>query len=173
MSRIWLIGGLVGVTAFLVLATALAVTRNEAEFEPGTPESVVQQFFEAVENEDYAIAHNFYSKDLGNECTVESLATPDSWSVRQLAESRVVFEDTKYLNGSAVVVTRVTRISGDGLFGSSESSHEERLSMVEEDGTWKFSEEPWPRFGCPRRVEPIEAPAPTTVPETSRSEARD
>ncbi len=45
MSRIWLIGGLVGVTAFLVLAAALAVTRDEAEFEPGTPESVVQQFF--------------------------------------------------------------------------------------------------------------------------------
>ena len=169
MARAWLIGGFGGIAGLLVIATVVALTRSEPEFDPGTPERAVQEFFAAIEEEDFVLAHSYYSEEIAAGCAPESLAASSSWSSRQLAESRVVFEDTIYLDSAAVVVTRITRLSGNGLFGASGSVYQERFSLVNEEGGWKLSAEPWPRFGCPRLVTPVPAETPTPAPSPSTS----
>ena len=150
MPKIWLIGGAALLAALLLASVVVALMEREEVFPKGTPESAVQRYLIAAEEEDFKTAHSLLSAELRGECSVEQLAGTPFGRYRDLADSRVTLEDTIYLNGAAVVVVRVTRISGSGPFGTYESQHEQRYSISQEDGEWRFTEYPWLHYDCAR-----------------------
>ena len=168
-----LIGGAVALALLLLVSVVVGLTQSEDSFRAGTPEETVQRYLIAAQDEDFKTAHGLLSRELKEDCPVEDFAS-QFFGGKNVAESRVTLEDRKDLNGSAVVVARVTRIQGSGPFGTSESSHIQRYTLIQEDSEWRFSHNPWPNYGCrapfPDRPR-VEAPAlePAPIPEPTRA----
>ena len=171
MSKIWLIGGAAALGALLLASLVIGLTQSEDAFQAGTPEETVQRYLIAAQDEDFKTAHGLLSRELKEDCLIEDFAAEILRDGKDVAESRVTLEDRKDLNGSAVVIARVTRIRGSGPFGTSESSHTQQYTLVQEDGEWRFSHYPWPNYGCsgpfldrPRVEMPAVEPAPEPEP---------
>ncbi len=154
MSRLWLIGAGVALAALLGASIAVAVLREPASFGDDTPEAAVQLYLSAVADDDFAAAHNLLSSDLKRRCPLAAMVTR-LYAKEDLADSRVVLKESTLVDGTAFVTARVTRIRSSGPFGTSESSHEQRYTLVEEDGEWRLDDNMWPSRGCP-----IPEPAP-------------
>ena len=170
MSKIWLIGGAAALSVLLLASVAIGLTQSEDTFQAGTPEETVQRYLKAAKAEDVKIAHGLLSRELRENCLIEDFANEVLRNGKDVTESRVTLEDKKELNGSVVVVARVTSIRGSGAFETSESSHIQNYTLVQENGEWRFSHYPWPNYGCrapfparPRVEE--EAPEPEPIPE--------
>ena len=172
MPKGWLIGGGVFLAALLIASIVVALLEKEEPLTGGTPESAVQRFLEAVEDENVELAFSFLSADLTEECTVEEFFGPHGSPLERMSDDRVTLENVKTVNQTVFVTVRVTRFHGTSPFGSSESSHQQRFSLRQEDGEWRFTEYPWPFFRCgpfkPERVStaipPPPEPAITPVP---------
>ena len=172
MSKIWLIGGGAFVVVLLVAAVAVALTQREEPLTEGTPERTVQQYLTAIQDDDFRVAHDLLSEKLRAECSIEEFAS-EAYGYRktELSSSRVTLEDTKHLDGTAVVIARVTQVRGNGPFGTSEYSQRHPYSLTQEEGDWRFSDYPWPHYGCPTRPAPVYVlpPTPTPVPVPTRT----
>lgn len=176
MPKIWLIvgGGFLG--ALLIAAGVVALTEREEPLTEGTPERTVQRFLIALQNEDFKLAHSLLTESQKEDCNVADLITRDRWDLEELGDSRVTLEDTKLLNGSAVVIANVTTIQESGPFGTSERSRRQTYSLIKEEGEWRLERSFWPSLGCvnefpkpatpPREPERISTsvPAPTPTP---------
>ncbi len=159
MSKSWLIGGGSFVAVLLLVSIVLALTQTEAVLPEGTPEGAVQRFLKALESQDYKLAYSYLGEKLTEKCAVEDLAARKIWQGRELESSRVTLEETINLDDSAVVVARVNHIRGDGPFGTSESSRDERFTLAKQQGEWRFTRDPWPYYGCGERRENLDEPA--------------
>ena len=179
MSRLWLIGGGVALAALVAASLAIALSEQVEPLNDGTPERAVQQFLEAMETEDYSAAHDLLSDELQAECELELFATGSVPFERSIGDSRVTLDKTTVLNGTAVVVVRVTRFRTGGPFEASEHTSEQRYSLRKDaDGLWRFTASPWPFFGkCGRLApapefslphEPTRGPEPAAVPAEER-----
>ena len=164
MSKPWLVGSAVLIATLLVVSIVVALTERAETLEEGTPERAVQAFLEAIEQEDYAAAYTFLSRDLTEDCTVEEFATANIRSGDAIGDRRVTLLKTTLLDGSAIVETRVTRFEASGPFGASQDSFEQPFTLRREEGEWRLVEVKWPYYGCgkPRYfpAEPAIAPAP-------------
>ena len=149
MSRIWLTGGAIFVAALLIVSIVVALTQGEESFSEGTPERAVQLYLKAVQDEDYEAAYSLLSEELSEGCTVEQFATNAARSGDSLRNNWVSLKETKRLDGSAIVIARVSHISGNGLFGADEYSYDQPYTLKNEDGDWRLTENPWPYYGCP------------------------
>ena len=173
MPKIWLIGGAAFLVVLLAASVVVALTEREEPLPEGTPERAVQLFLVAAEEEDLKTAYALLSEELKEKCSVEGFASKRFGS-RDLKGSRVTLEETKVLNGSVVVIARVTRIQGSGPFGTSESSHEERFTLSRDEGEWRFTYFSWPYYGCgePELYSPYKdtppPPEPAPTPEPAR-----
>ena len=163
MPRMWLIGGAALVAVLLVASIVVALVEQEEALPEGTPERTLQRFLLAVEDEDFRAAYDLLSAQLKQICAFEEFAGTAYGGKAELRNSRVTLEDTRYLDGTALVIARVTRISSSGPFGTSEWSHDEHYRLILEEGEWRFTEYPWPHYGCTvSRVEvPLDVPAPS------------
>lgn len=166
MPKYWLIGGGAFVGLLLVASVVVALTQGEDTLPDGTSERAVQLYIQAVRDDDFEGAHALMSEELKEECPVETLAARSFGGGREARDSRVTLRDSRTFDDTAVVTAEVTRIRGSGPFGTSESSHEQRYTLVQEDGQWRLSRAsgssfggPWPYYSC-RDPEPFRAPAP-------------
>jgi hypothetical protein len=176
MPKIWLIGGVVLLTVLVVASIVVGLTRREKPLPEGTPERVVQRFLNAIGDEDLKVAYALLSDELKQACSIEQFAGNTFGRKRDLKNSRVTLKETKHLDGPAIVIARVSSISGSGPFRTSEHAREERFTLVQEEGQWRFSASPWPYYGCgtpdiysPRPAIPaptLAPPAATTTPAT-------
>jgi hypothetical protein len=168
MSRIWLIAGAGLLGALLVAALVVALTQQEEPLPEGTPERTVQLFLVALQDEDFKLAHSLLSEEQRLECPLEEIAASAFGRSSDVEDSRVTLEKTTYLDGTALVIARVTRFRGSGPFGTSESAHEERYTLVKEDGEWRLSRHNWPYYGCddrfPEPARPVRAAEPASTP---------
>ena len=172
MSKAWLIGGAAFVAILLGASIVVALTRQERPLPEGTPERTVQIFLTALRGGDLKAAYSYFSEELKEECKLVELAGSSPWAERLLEDTRVAYEDTQDLGGTAVVMARVSRISGSGLFGTYESSHTERFNLVREVNEWRFSQQPWPHFGCNNgEIRPV-APGTGTTPSPEETPER-
>jgi hypothetical protein len=183
MSRLWLIGGAAFVGVLLVASIVIAVARQPSPLAEGTPERTVQLFLKALRDEDFKSAYGLLSTDRRTECTVEEFAFRGLDGRQELRDSRVTLKDTKPLNGSTIVASRVTRVQSRGPFGTSEYTHEQSFTLVREDGRWSVDQYTWPYFGCgnprfpqpavPKPVAPAGPPSATPTATTTASGAPD
>ena len=164
MSRNWLIGGGLFLAALLVASVVVALLEDEESFAEGSVEEAVQVYLEAVEDDDFETAYGFLSSKLKDECPIDEFAGGNIPTRSDLGDDRVTLEKTTTVKETVFVTVRVTRIRGSGPFGTSESSFEQRFSLRQEDGGWRFTEYPWPFFRCgPFKPEPAPRP-PTATP---------
>jgi hypothetical protein len=160
MPKMWLIGAGVALAALLIASVAIAVVRKPEPLPEGTPKRTVQLYLEAVADDDLEAADNLLSAELRLRCPVENMASRP-YGRQQLDDSRVTLKETTFVGDKAFVTVRVSTIRGNGPFGTSARIHEQRYTLVEEAGAWRFVNEPWPYQGCVRHGLPA-APAPTS-----------
>ena len=175
MSKLWLIGGAIALGTLLVVAVVVALLEQEETLPEGTPEAVVQQFLQAIQSEEFELAHSFLSEDLKNECAAEQFFAPHfrAYPPVRLADERITLVDTTTIGDSTFVNVRITRFrSSDPFdsspFGRSESSYEQQFTLQQVAGEWRFTRYPWPSSICaPARIEPVARP--TVEPRTEPS----
>jgi hypothetical protein len=97
--------GLIAV-GLLVLAVAVAAVvttlRPPEDLDPGTPEGVMQRFFQAVGDRDYEAAYALLGADLAEDCTAADLALTEF--------DRAVIDDVVTTGSETVVWVDVRRI---------------------------------------------------------------
>lgn len=147
MTKIWLIGGAAFLTILVVAAIVVALTQTEKPLTEGSPEAAVQGFLRATEAKETQIAYDFFSNDLKSECPLEDFGGRN-FGRGQIDDSRIVFDKTDVVDGTAFVTLQVTQFYGNGLFGSSESTHSEQFTLSKESGQWKLVRNPWPYYNC-------------------------
>jgi hypothetical protein len=165
MSRLWLIGAGVALAALLVASIAVALLREPESFGEDTPERAVQLYLAALADDDFAAAHELLSSDMMRRCPLTSMVR-GLYAKEELGDSRVMLKESTLVDGTAFVTARVTRIRSSGPFDTSESSHEQRYTLVEEDGEWRLSDNMWPSHGCPitEPTPPVRQALPATTP---------
>jgi len=95
----------VGLLVLVVAATAVVTTlRPPRDLDPGTPEGVVQRFFQAVEARDFQAAYDLLGPGLAEDCTVADLTSEPS------EFDRAVINDVAASGSGAVVWVDVRRI---------------------------------------------------------------
>ena len=163
MSKMWLIGAGAALGALLVASIAVAVVRKPEALPDGTPGRAVQLYLEALSDDDYEAAHNLLSAELKRSCPIEAMVGRP-YAKDELSKSRVTLKETTFVGGKAIVVAKVATIRGDGPFDTSTSEHEQRYTLDDEDGEWRFVSEPWPYGGCGAPRPSPRAPAPEATP---------
>ena len=180
MTKLWLIGAGVLLGALLIAAVTVALLEREDTLPEGSPEAAVQSFLLSLEDDDFGASYDFLSAELKQDCEIDDLFGSTMRSEGRLKSNRITLDKTTFVNGTAVVTVRLTQFRGSGPFGSSESSFQQRYSLVQEEGEWKFKEYPWPLFRCgpfapvpefrplpeirPEPAPPRPVPAPTAEP---------
>ena len=135
--------------AVIILAGALAATRQEAQFDPGTPEATAQAYFVALFDGDDRGAHALLTPELRERCGISRLR--EAWIPDN---SRVVLADTWSDGSTADVRLRLTETTTNLPFEVSESSFEVTLTMTRSGDDWRISEVPWPMYACDERITP-------------------
>ena len=146
-NRYLMIGG--GVLAILVVIAAVLSLRGPASFDSGTPESVVQEYVNAVFDGDSSVAHSQLADDLARGCSERELRT--SWVPD---EARVVLVGTTTAGDDTRVHIQI--IEPDGGLGMPISDYARDVTFVlteQEDG-WRISEPPWPIEYCNGGITP-------------------
>ena len=144
MSRAWLIGVTVFVVALAVAGIVVAlVTRSGGLLPVDSPEGVVQRYLRAMQDQDYKVAYGYLSSTSQKSCSLDDFLRQASY--REVRDSHMTLEDTRRLDGTAVVSARVTVFDPELPFGSSEYSYERTFQLKLENGAWRVT---WPDYRC-------------------------
>jgi hypothetical protein len=136
------LAALVGAVVLVaVVAGVVVANRTPPQFDPHTPQGVVQAYLKAVLDGDHSRAADLLSPSSGcGESDLALAAVPES--------ARIVLDDAVVDGDRAVVTVKVTEGSGDELFGSSAYTHSERITLQRDAGVWQIAESPWLLSGC-------------------------
>ncbi|MBM3945597.1 MAG: hypothetical protein FJ317_08955 [SAR202 cluster bacterium] len=166
MSKWWLFGTGAFIVVLVIASIVIALTEREAALTPGTPEEAVQRFLRSWEDRDYASAHAMLVSNLQADCPIEQFASQDQYRAFSRNDPRVTLEDTQVFDGTTTVTVRITDFYSNEPFGTSESSYTQSFTLKQDtDGAWRFTQYPYPVYGCPYFGKPDEArPLPTATP---------
>lgn len=131
-----------GIAVLVVVAGAVAALRPATEFDPGTPEAAVQGYLQAVLDGDEEEAEGFLAS--GSGCDAEDIER-----ARTDESARVVLRDSEVEDGTAQVEVEIVFSSTGDPFDTYEYSEDRAFELVDEDGEWRLTDEPWPVFSCP------------------------
>lgn len=138
--RTWLIAG--GAVVIIGALIAIALAREPVALDPGTPEGTVQNYLQAISDEDYIGAFNLLHPDWTKGCTAADLAAAaptDPFSA--------TLGNTEETGTTAFVrVTIRQGAPGPGPFESGFGSFEEFFELENEIGQWLITGYPWPYF---------------------------
>lgn len=145
-----LIGGGIGLALLILLIAAAVLASNQApeRYPVGSPEAVVQDYFEALIDDRPDDALALLDDDLAESCHRDSGPRLNGFTV-----SRVVLDDVEFDQGddgveSARVRVRITDSFGNSFFGPDESTFSETVTLTRTSGQWHISTPPWPYFDC-------------------------
>ncbi len=134
----------VGLTALVVVAAIAVALRSPAMFEPGSPEAVVQEYVNAVLDEDADSAFALLTPAAQRRCDVEDL---EDRYIRG-EQSRIVLVESKVDGDDATVDLEFNAVSGERPFDMYEYSFEQRFKLRNIDGTWRIATAQWPFYRC-------------------------
>ncbi len=133
-----------GVALLGLVAVAFALnTFGVTEYDPDSPEGVVQAYLTAVLEGEDETASRYLSPALRERCDEDD----EFFRFRDEPDARVALTETRLTDGGAVVDVRVTEGSPD-LFGSSAYTHEESYRLIETEDGWLIDQRSWPWYGC-------------------------
>jgi len=133
--------GLVAIVVALAVVAIVNARQGPEQFEPGTPEATVQEYFQDLIEGQADEALDLIDPDLG----CDSRYTPT------VGVSRVVLDRVTYNTDRTEASARVqvTETWGTGLFGPDEATFVETIHLTADaDGDWYISRPPWPYFDC-------------------------
>lgn len=131
-----------GIGLLIIVLVVVALVRDPVQLDPETPEGTVQEYLQAISDDDYERAFELLRPDDFEGCVPSDMrrfvsnepftATLDPDGGTMTAEDR------------AMVNVRI-RFGTDGPFGSGWETFES-FELVSEDGFWWITGEPWPHF---------------------------
>lgn len=131
--------------ALLVVGAALiaALAGNEERFADGTPERAVQEYLHAIDDKDASAALRFLAPALIGRCGVppREMVTQRGDAAIRASLDRIVRGD-----GAATVYVNLSETFPDAPFGIADPEQSLVFELAEADGTWRFTEMPWPLF---------------------------
>ena len=161
MNNYWLIGGAAVLGILIVASIVVAILQKEAEFAPGSPESAVQAYLRALDEDDFQAVHDALSPELREKCSIEAMFGDIDIHSWRPEDKRITLEGARTLNDITFVEIRIVELRGGGPFGPSRHAFETTFALQQFDGEWKLSQNPLPYFRCARS---IATPTPVTAP---------
>ncbi len=147
-STRWLLAVIAVVAALTVVAVLIATTTGEDELDPDTPEGAVQEYLRAIADRDAEAAHAWFSSELQQRCAVSHVRDALQYGP---GDFRAQLSEVIQRDGTVDVFVDISqRYEGD-LLGN-DSTFSQVFSLTEEDGAWRFVDDPWPVY-CP--AEPL------------------
>ena len=137
---LWVLGGLVALA--LAIGAVVGGLRDPAELDPRRPEGVVQEYLKAVLDRDYAAAVGYLSDETAERCPASAFR--ETWVPDDLTAD---LEDVRSQAGQVEVLVRL-RTAADPLPFDDGLSSTEAFTLVEEDGAWRLTGDPWPLYSC-------------------------
>ncbi len=137
----WLLAGGIGI--LVVVLVVVALVREPVQLDPSSPEGTVQEYLQAISDEDYERAFELLRPEVFEGCVPSDLSRyapsePFTASLESEGGEPGAGED------QAIVNVRM-RFGTDGMFGSGWEAWES-FELVNEEGFWWITGEPWPHF---------------------------
>ena len=142
-GRAALLIAVVAVLGLVIAAIAVSAGHTPLSTEPGSPEAVVQDYFDALLDRRREAALATFTEELAEDCDA---ALTEQWEFRRAG--RIVLDDTTTEARSASVVVRITEVFDGGLLDSGESTFSETITLTRTDDGWRISSPPWPLYSC-------------------------
>lgn len=144
----WLLPG--GIGLLILALVVVALVRDPVQLDPGTPNGTVQEYLQAISDDDYETAFELLHPEDFDGCVpgdIERHVSDEPFTAS--LESRVVdpMDDQE-----RVIVNVRIRFGTGGPFGSGWETFES-FELVSEDDFWWITGEPWPYFSfeCSQR----------------------
>ena len=134
----WFVGGFILAIGVLL---AIALTREPVALDPNTPEGTVQNYLQAISDEDYEGAINLVHPDSDQGCSPADLAiaSPETFTA--------TLGDTRTQGGSSLVIVTIREGSREPEpFESSFGGYEEFFELENDTGVWLIIGSPWPYY---------------------------
>ena len=162
----------------LIVSVVVALLESEESFAADTPEGAVQSFLRSIEDEDFQAVYTLFSAELKERCSIEQIfGSHGFFNTERFRDSRITHEDTITVDSTTVVTIRISAFRNSGPFGdpfgTSEYSYEQRYTLRQEEGQWRFVEYPQALTDCatrqivPRRPVVVE-PTPVSTPRATQ-----
>ncbi len=133
------------IVALVIIAilSVIALTRKPLELDPDTPEGTVQAYLQAIADKDYDDAYSYLSTDIQRDCSPTDIAN----NVYYDTFNAVLGDINEF--GDSVTVEASIQFGATPLDPGIDGYYE-RFSLMEEDGEWVITLDPWPYFtyGC-------------------------
>lgn len=137
---ILLIGG--AVLALIVVAVVVVLafgSPSAEEFDEGTPERALQDYFRALDARDSELAYSMLSEQAQTELTLREFTDQTSFFSNDVRDTRIRVVSSDVGNERATILLDIERIDHSGLT-IDRWSYERTVPLVREDGGWKLDE---------------------------------
>lgn len=153
--RNWIVP--LSVAAGVLILGAIALLREPAQFDPTTPEGTVQEYLQAISDENYDRAFEVLLPESFNGCDAQDIAraAPDDFYSASLRSNGGGFDefrfdtdfggDPGFIDPDVWVEVTIQRGDGGGPFGGGWEEWAS-IGLVEEGGFWWIVGDPWPHF---------------------------
>ncbi len=140
----------VGIVLTVITLVVVALAREPIQLDSSTPEGTVQEYLQAISDEDYNRAFEVLDPDGFEGCSTADLArsAPRDAFTATLGESGSNNHTEPIVGSGDHVIVEVTlRFGGGGLLGDTWDQHE-IFFLTSEDGIWWITNDPgpWPYF---------------------------
>ena len=143
----FLLGILAGIVLLLLVAllSVLALRQSTPDLPAGTPGGVVQRFYNALEQRDYAQAYSFLGGAITNTLRLEDFVTFNAQNGSNGQQTRGRIDSEKTTGDQSTVTVSVTHFysSGGPFSGSSEYTTSETFTLRREAGVWRITSLPY------------------------------
>ena len=143
----FLLGILAGIVLLLLVAliSVVALRRPTPDLPAGTPGGVVQRFYNALEQRDYAQAYSFLGGAITNTLRLEDFVTFNAQNGSNGQQTRGRIDSEKTTGDQSTVTVSVTHFysSGGPFSGSSEYTTSETFTLRREAGAWRITSLPY------------------------------
>ena len=125
---------IVGVMALV----AIALLRGPTTFDATTPEGAVQEYLQAISRADWEAAFAILDPETFERCEPSDIAAAGQQTFTAAHES------TEELGANTLVAVTL-RFGDGGMFGSGYEQYEQ-FTLIDLDGFWYITQDPWPYF---------------------------
>lgn len=137
---LWALVAVVGVA--LIVGAVAGALREPAALEAGTPEAAVQAYLQAVIAGEYEQATQYLSAEAAERCDAAELRRADVPE-----RLTATLEEVRPAGDGQEVLVHFRAGPPPPQLGGSGYSYTERFLLVDEGGSWRLSDAPWP-FYC-------------------------